>query len=195
MNSAVPSMLGMRNSRTRQKFDFNTRHNFNCHGLTFAQGQFAISNDQVARILEDDYTRVDIASGATPQAADVVIYFDSREITPENPRGIVHSATVSITDGTLSGTMVSGLGGINTESRTTPISGQGLLFVGPTITTEIYRRNGNDPLEPNGEQRTGIAANARKPDNSVITTEPASIQTLISPRPLVPLPPRPKQPE
>jgi len=98
MNSAVPSMLGMRNSRTRQKFDFNTRHNFNCHGLTFAQGQFAISNDQVARILEDDYTRVDIASGATPQAADVVIYFDSREITPENPRGIVHSATVSITD-------------------------------------------------------------------------------------------------
>jgi hypothetical protein len=86
------------------------------------------------------------------------------------------------TDGTIPGTLVAGLGGIQTESRTTSIVGQWSdNFV-------IFRRRKEQKGEPTPQQRAEIARNARKPTPEPIQIEPAVITNTITPRPLIPLP-------
>jgi RHS repeat-associated protein len=59
----------------------------NCHGFTFANGQFAIRPEDVGTILQDDY--VPLPNGVLPQVGDVAIY---------GGQSYSHSATVDSVD-------------------------------------------------------------------------------------------------
>jgi RHS repeat-associated protein len=170
---------------------YDSRQDYNCHGLTFTQGQLWINNNQVQTILEDDYKEVKLTKGEKPQIGDVVVYYDPND-SNASPEGIVHSATITQTDGTIEGTQVSGLGGIQQQSTTTSIQGQ---WNGSSASTfKIFRRRNESKNEPNAPQRAEIARNARKPIPPLLTTEPVQLQTTIMPRPLLPLPEPPKKP-
>ncbi len=80
----------------------------NCHGVTFGDGKFTISNNQVGNILADDGYALQGEGGA--QVGDVLIYRDGNG-------NVVHSATVSLVDGKGNISTVSGLGGLETEVR------------------------------------------------------------------------------
>lgn len=157
----------------------DSRQNFNCHGLTFAQGEYNISNKDVDPIIEDDYRP--LRPGERPQVGDVVVYYDHTDPN-RSPNGVVHSATVVDTDGTIPGTIVAGLGGIQTESRTTSIVGQW------SENYVIFRRRKEQKGEPTPQQRAEIARNARKPVPEPIQIEPTEVTKTITPRPLIPLP-------
>ncbi|MCG8462111.1 MAG: hypothetical protein MI919_37990, partial [Holophagales bacterium] len=82
----------------------------NCHGVTFADGEYWIDNDQVDDILAgDNYKPV---SGAA-RRGDIVIY--------RNQGRVVHSATVTALDSNGQAQTVSGLGGLAFAPKETPI--------------------------------------------------------------------------
>jgi len=83
-----------------------------CHGLTFAEGKYWIDNDEVRKILDgDEYD--DVLDG-TIKKGDVVTQEDSSN-------NIIHSSTVSCTDGTCQGSTSFGIGGVQTEPIDRPI--------------------------------------------------------------------------
>lgn len=78
-----------------------------CHGVSFADGQYWINNNQVDEILSgDNYSQL---SGGY-MSGDVVVYYDSSG-------NVVHSATISSTNGTASGTIVYGQGGLESQNH------------------------------------------------------------------------------
>jgi len=89
--------------------------NFNCHGLTFTEGQYTIHNDQVQTILSHEYT---ISTENMPsRAGDIAIYRDSNG-------NVVHSATVSQVDEKGVATAVVQNGGIApTVAEVSPANG------------------------------------------------------------------------
>jgi len=88
----------------------------NCHGTTFADGEFWIDPYQIPNIFDGEgYQQVQIDD---LQECDVVIYLQTvtyddgySELSPE------HSAMVIKSDGTIEGTQVIGLGGVNIDKE------------------------------------------------------------------------------
>lgn len=108
-----------------------------CHGVTFADGELWINNDQVQTILDDKYKLVE-----SPQSGDVVIY---REPTAG---AVVHSMTVVSVDKETGEVIVEGLGGVETQTKQTEVQ-KG--WVDPKANIEYYRKKTNtvDPKETN----------------------------------------------
>ena len=104
----------------------------NCHGTTFADGRFAIDNSQAAAILQGDgYSPVtgDVALG------DVAIYREAGDI--------VHSARVESVNQDGTAATVTGLGGLETTTRSLPVGpGQGAAWTNPNATVEYWRQSG-----------------------------------------------------
>ena len=78
-----------------------------CHGYTFADGKYWINNDQVKNILRGDNYR-EITLGQA-NSGDVVVYYENKNVE--------HSVTIVNSDGTQNGTIVNGLGGLETEAH------------------------------------------------------------------------------
>lgn len=95
-----------------------------CHGLTFAEGEVWINNEEVPQILKDDgYTDV---TSSPAQVGDVVVYYDAETDKSGNIKTnsdgsvkgkVVHSTTVTAVDVSGNVTEVSGLGGVQAASR------------------------------------------------------------------------------
>ena len=101
-----------------------------CHGNTFADGDYWISNDQVDKVLTgDSYQQVD-----SPNTGDVAVYKDANG-------QVLHSTTVVGTknDGTL---MVEGLGGLETETSVTTAADAW----SDDATIEYYTKPNPDPV-------------------------------------------------
>ena len=80
----------------------------NCHGTTFADGQYWVNNDQVPAIVKGDgYVEKTVA---TAKEGDKVVYKEGEESA--------HSMTVTKADGTADGMMVYGQGGVEVENHT-----------------------------------------------------------------------------
>ena len=78
-----------------------------CHGFTFAEGKYWINNNQVENILKgDNYSIVNLEQA---RSGDIVVYYENEEV--------VHSVTIVNSNGTQSGTIVNGLGGLETEAH------------------------------------------------------------------------------
>ena len=78
-----------------------------CHGFTFADGKYWINNDQVKRILKgDNYSNIKLDQATS---GDVVVYYENNDVE--------HSVTIVNSDGTQKGTIVYGLGGLETEAQ------------------------------------------------------------------------------
>ena len=75
-----------------------------CHGVTFADSDYWIDNDQVDKILSGDSYEIT----NNPKAGDILIY--------RQDGAVVHSVTVESVDKNGNVTGVSGLGGIQTET-------------------------------------------------------------------------------
>lgn len=122
--------------------DEDTRMDTNCHGLTFADGEYAIDNTQVKSLLEGDGYK----ETSTPVVGDVVVYYDQ---DASGNQTVVHSATVTAVDDKGNVTEVSGLGGIQPASTsTTPQNG---FSVPPAPGTErvfkVYHSNNRTDAE------------------------------------------------
>jgi hypothetical protein len=83
----------------------------NCHGSVFADGLYNINNDQVATILQDDYTAV---PDGQSKPGDVVVYWDAT--------GLAHSATVTEVDEAGNPLKVSSVSGTNTTNEETNVA-------------------------------------------------------------------------
>ncbi|WP_333809270.1 DUF6443 domain-containing protein [Flavobacterium sp.] len=80
----------------------------NCHGTTFADGKYWIDNREVPALIKGDgYKSVSVDDA---QKGDKVVYY--------GPKEAEHSMTVTQTDGTASGMMVYGQGGLEVENHT-----------------------------------------------------------------------------
>src|SRR6185295_8784036 len=87
----------------RNNPDGNSALDTNCHGLTFADGQYWIFNNDIPTLLDaDGYKKVD--KGIKPQVGDIVIYTVGGDV--------VHSATVTAVDEQGTVTAVSGIAGV-----------------------------------------------------------------------------------
>ena len=100
----------------------------NCHGLTFADGQYFVDNPQVPTILQgDNYQETN-----EPQVGDVVVYMEGNEI--------VHTATVHTIgkDGKVS--LIAGLGGVQINATaTTPEDG----WINRNAIFKVYHKRGD----------------------------------------------------
>jgi hypothetical protein len=87
----------------------NNEFDSNCHGYTFADGEYWMQPSEVENVLKgDNYKPVDI-----PQEGDVVVYWDKKGEA-------VHSAKVVVVD--QSGVQVDGISGIrDTDVRRTTV--------------------------------------------------------------------------
>jgi hypothetical protein len=103
-----------------------------CHGVTFADEQYWINDDQVESILAgDNYTAVDI-----PIAGDIAILRNAES-------GIIHSVTVvNVADTEIT---VRGLGGTQTEIHQDPI--QDVEREYNNATTTYYRKGVGQNIE------------------------------------------------
>jgi len=82
----------------------------NCHGTTLADGEVWLNNDQVPALIEgDNYEGVSDISEV--QEGDKVVYLGGQGEAE-------HSVTIESTDGTIEGTKVHGLGGLETQTHT-----------------------------------------------------------------------------
>ena len=169
--------------------DANISLEYNCHGLTFTQGQLLIENDQVQRILDDDYEEVKYKDGEKPQVGDVVVYYSTDPESNPSTGGIVHSTTITATNEDIKKTQVAGLGGNEMKSKSTAI-GDGWKDNG-MVRFRIFRRKPNDQVEPTPTQRANIARNADK--SGLIKAPKVKLQTKITPRPMIPLPEPPEK--
>jgi hypothetical protein len=80
----------------------------NCHGTTFADGQYWLNNDQVPTLLQGDgYKEVSIDNAKT---GDKIVY--------NGDSNSEHSMTITKTDGTMKGTEVYGQGGLEVNNHT-----------------------------------------------------------------------------
>jgi RHS repeat-associated protein len=94
-----------------------------CHGVTFAQGQVWIDNDQVKKIINNDGYRP-LADNEAPQVGDVGIYAQGRKFDLGNTQ---HSVTVnSILNGQVQN--VISKGGINRRRISPPGPGPGTAW-------------------------------------------------------------------
>ena len=122
-------------------------YNTNCHGLTFADGQFWINPPQARTILNDEYNEVDPSANQTPQAGDAAVFEDEKG----NP---IHSMTVSGVDDQGNVTEVVGLGGVQTEAHSANpqeelrrFSSRGAKVI------KYYRKKSPDPHQLTPEQK------------------------------------------
>ena len=81
----------------------------NCHGTTFADGEFWLNNNQVPALIAGDGYE-EISSVSDLQEGDALLYLGG---TGEAE----HSVTVAATDGTVLGLKVVGLGGLETSTH------------------------------------------------------------------------------
>jgi RHS repeat-associated protein len=117
----------------------DSRHDTDCHGLTFAEGQVWINDEEVPKIMDskkgDGYSET-----TTPAVGDVIVYYD---VDSKNRAKVVHSATITAVDAQGNVTAVSGLGGIDPESATTaPANGfRAAPEKGTTRQTKYFHSN------------------------------------------------------
>ena len=98
-----------------------------CHGVTFAEGKYWISNPEVKNILKgDNYMEI-----KDPIVGSVVIYYD-------NSGEVVHSATVVEVDKNKGIVMVEGLGGLEINAHRDPVE-KG--WSDPKSTYKYYKKN------------------------------------------------------
>jgi hypothetical protein len=144
----------------------DTRFDCDCHGLTFADGQYWINNNQVDKLLTGDgYERTN-----EPQIGDVAVYRENREA--------VHSTTVTgVENGQVS---VSGLGGLEPASQTTTAQG---AWPGATVTYYHQRTDNRTP-----EQRQSHAETVQH-HNKALVRIGAEIERQLGPPPPPPSPP------
>lgn len=83
-----------------------------CHGLSFADGEYWINNNQVNTILEGDGYK----ETSTPVVGDIAVYYD---VDAKGKEVVVHSATVTAVDSNGNVTEVSGYGGDQPGSKST----------------------------------------------------------------------------
>jgi hypothetical protein len=104
----------------------------NCHGTTFAHGEYWINNTEVDDLWEHDgYHRLDNPQDARP--GDVVLYRD-----PE--KGVVHS--VRLVCDASGGMVARGLGGMQETLRDLPVApGRGGAYFDPAAQPEFYRKD------------------------------------------------------
>ena len=110
--------------------DFKPEFTTDCHGTTFADGEYWINDQQVNSILSgDSYIKVD-----TPQIGDICIYKDK-------DGNIVHSTKVVEIirnhDGSISDILVEGLGGMETEKNVNRLSNS---WYTTDVSYEFYRK-------------------------------------------------------
>jgi len=78
-----------------------------CHGYTFADGKYWINNDQIEHLLKgDNYSNINLEQA---KSGDIVVYYENNEVE--------HSVKIVNSDGTQYGTIVYGLGGLETEAH------------------------------------------------------------------------------
>ena len=82
----------------------------NCHGTTFADGEVWLNNDQVPALIKGDAYEA-VSDIYEVQEGDKVIYLGGQGEAEQ-------SVTIESTDGTVEGTSVRGLGGLETETHT-----------------------------------------------------------------------------
>src|SRR5690554_2236819 len=82
----------------------------NCHGTTFADGNYWVNNDQVPTLVKGD-GYVEVTEIGNAKVGDALIYLS-------NQGEAEHSVTIVKSDGTVSGTFVNGLGGLEIETHT-----------------------------------------------------------------------------
>ncbi len=111
-----------------------------CHGLTFADGDYWINNEEVRKILNgDDYDNIDDGS---IKVGDVVTQEDSRD-------NIHHSSTVSCTDGTCKYSTSIGIGGVQVETIDRPIEETEKIMERATridLRNKFYRKLATDKV-------------------------------------------------
>ena len=106
----------------------------NCHGTTFADGQYWVNNEQVPALIEGDgYEEVSTVKDV--EKGDKVVYL-SKDGEAE------HSVTVSKEDGTVEGLEVEGLGGLETEPHTDKVTKAWPSAAGAAI----FRKNTPDKV-------------------------------------------------
>lgn len=87
----------------------DARMDTDCHGATFARGEYWINDGEVDRLLTGGgFSRTD-----TPRLGDALIYRDRNN-------NVVHSVTVSAIDPAGNVTQVTGLGGLETREHSDP---------------------------------------------------------------------------
>ena len=90
----------------------DTRMDTDCHGVTFANGEYWINDDEVDKILDKGGYK----PTNQPQTGDILVYREGE--------AVVHSVTVTKVDALGKVTEVSGLGGIESVEHTdTPDTG------------------------------------------------------------------------
>ena len=85
--------------------------NTDCHGVTFADGKYWINNNQVNKILRGDRYRK-VPEG-NYRNGDVAVYYKNGLV--------VHTLTLSTTNGRTDGSIGVGLGGVDTEISSTAL--------------------------------------------------------------------------
>ncbi len=96
----------------------NSGADTNCHGVTFADGDFWINPAQVPTILKGD-SYVEIQEGDM-KTGDIIFQHDPVKETKGNNH-FVHSTTVTCTDGTYENTASIGLGGMEITTIDQPV--------------------------------------------------------------------------
>jgi RHS repeat-associated protein len=94
-----------------QNLSLDLGYDRDCHGVTFADGDYWINNNQVGSILTGDEYRI----VGKRQVGDVIVYFDEQG----QP---VHSATVVNVEGEAGAVTVEGLGGLEPETHQDSVS-------------------------------------------------------------------------
>ena len=78
-----------------------------CHGFTFADGRYWINNEQVENILYgDNYKNISLKQA---KSGDIVVYYENKDVE--------HSVKIVDSNGLQNGTIVYGLGGLETEAH------------------------------------------------------------------------------
>ena len=109
---------------TTQKIVRDGRMDADCHGVTFANGEYWINNDQVDAMLNGGGFKL----AKTAKPGDVLVY---RDVHGE----VVHSVTVSQVDAAGRPLQVSGLGGIEMKEH---FDDPSVAWFDPSASREIY---------------------------------------------------------
>jgi len=114
----------------------DARFDCDCHGVTFADSELWINDDQVDTILKgDNYTRLSPPLlEIDPQVGDVAVYRDTNG-------EVVHSVTVSSVDAKTGAVLVEGLGGLEVQTHIDPVEpGPNGAWHDPTVDVEYHRK-------------------------------------------------------
>jgi len=131
----------------------NHKLDTDCHGLTFADGKYWVSDPAVKDLLKgDNYQQTDKAN-----PGDVVVYTDANG-------NVVHSVTVTGVGENGKPTEVSGLGGVETQAHSnSPTPGPGGGWSDPNAKATVYSKPDATPQQR--QTQVERSKTFKKPDN------------------------------